>query len=64
MNYVKQMKHMSELGNYPSFAFIDVEFVLDDEFRFVSISIKEEYTVTYFGVPAKCSAAMQQVFTY
>ena len=33
MNYVKQMKHMSELGNYPIFSTIELEFTLDSEFK-------------------------------
>ena len=64
MNYVKQMKHMSELKNYPVFFDITINFELDSEFRFVSMDIVENYRVTYFGVPATCHAEMHQVFSY
>lgn len=64
MNYVKQIKHMSGLKNYPVFFDITINFVLDSEFRFVSMHTVEHYKVSYFGVPAKCSAELVNVFTY
>ena len=64
MNYVKQMKYMSELGNYPIFSSISLEFTLDSEFRFVELVSRESYTVYYFGVPAKCVGELYQTFTY
>lgn len=64
MNYVKQMKHMSELKNYPVFFDITINFEVDSEFRFVSMDIVENYRVTYFGVPATCHAEMHQLFSY
>ena len=64
MNYVKQMKHMSGLKNYPVFFDITINFVLDKDFKFVSIHSVEHYKVTYFGVPANCSAELVNVFTY
>ena len=64
MNYVKQMKHMSELKNYPVFYNITINFELDSEFRFISMKIVEDYKVTYFGVPATCHAEMHQTFLY
>ena len=64
MNYVKQMKHMSELANYPIFSSIEITFTLNENFEFTYMTIIEEYTVYYFGVPAKCHAEMHQEFSY
>ena len=52
--YAKQVKHMSGLANYPRFERVTVSFVIDSDYRIVSLRYDETYSVTYFGVPAKC----------
>lgn len=53
-DYAKQVKHMSGLANYPRFERVIVSFVIDSDYRIVSLRYDESYSVTYFGVPAKC----------
>lgn len=53
-DYAKQVKHMSGLANYPRFERVTVSFVIDSDYRIVSLRYDETYSVTYFGVPAKC----------
>jgi len=55
---------MSELANYPIFSSIEITFTLNENFEFTYMTIIEEYTVYYFGVPAKCHAEMHQEFSY
>ena len=53
-DYAKQVKHMSGLANYPRFERVTVSFVIDSDYRIVSLRYDETYKVTYFGVPATC----------
>ena len=64
VNYVKQIKHMSGLSSYPTFKWISVKAVIDSDFRFVSLYYEENYTVTYFGVPANCDGWLKLEITY
>lgn len=62
--YVKQMKHMSGLANYPKFSKIVVSFVVDSSYRILSLRYDESYSVTYFGVPAKCVGWLEVEISY
>lgn len=62
--YVKQMKHMSGLANYPRFSKIVVSFVIDSSYRILSLRYDESYTVTYVGVPAKCTGWLEVSIEY
>lgn len=64
VDYVKQIKHMSGLSSYPTFKSIAITAVIDSDFRFVSLYYEESYTVTYFGVPAKCDGWVKLDITY
>ncbi|MBQ7466941.1 MAG: hypothetical protein IJS74_02585 [Clostridia bacterium] len=64
VNYVKQIKHMSGLSSYPTFKTISVIAVIDSQFRFVSLYYEENYTVTYFGIPANCDGWIKLDITY
>ena len=64
MNYVKQMRHMSGLGSFPTFDYVTLEFTIDSSFNFVRFKATEEYTLKYFGVPAHCHGELELLFTY
>ena len=64
VNYVKQIKHMSGLASYPTFKSVSVKAIIDSDFRFVSLYYEENYTVVYFGVPAKCDGWLKLDITY
>ncbi len=64
VDYVKQIKHMSGLSSYPTFKSISITAIIDSQFRFVSLYYEENYTVTYFGVPAKCDGWISMDITY
>lgn len=63
-DYAKQVKHMSGLANYPRFDRITVSFVIDSSYRILSLRYDESYTVTYFGVPAKCVGWLEVSIEY
>lgn len=63
-DYAKQVKHMSGLANYPRFDRITVSFVVDTSYRILSLRYDEAYTVTYFGVPAKCVGWLEVLIEY
>ncbi len=64
LNYVKQMKNISQLPSYPTFDSITLTCVIDEEFRFISIDTYEKYTVNYMGVNAGCTGTLREDFTY
>ena len=63
-DYAKQVKHMSGLANYPRFERVTVSFVVDTSYRILSFRYDESYTVTYFGVPAKCVGWLEVSIEY
>lgn len=69
-DYVKQVKHMSGLANYPKFKTIMVKAVIEYDssaefkYKFVSIRYDEKYTVNYFGVNADCTGWLDNTFVY
>lgn len=64
INYIKQVKHMSGLPDYPTFNAIKVTAVVDSSLKFVSLRFDESYRVMYYGVMATCSGYMSNSFTY
>ncbi len=64
LNYVKQMKNISQLPSYPTFESITLTCVIDETFRFISIDTIEKYTVNYMGVNASCTGTLREDFTY
>lgn len=64
INYVKQMKHMAGLPDYPSFKSIYVTATIDSDLKLVSLRYDESYTVMYFGVMATCTGFVSYDFTY
>ena len=62
-NYVKKMKTMSGLPDYPSFQTIEMKFTVDKNMNFQSIAIKEEYKVNY-GMTVTCTGTLKYVFSY
>lgn len=71
INYIKQVKHMSGLKDYPTFKSVHVTAVVEynpsdvgKELKFVSIKFDESYTVIYVGVVANCSGYVMNTFSY
>ena len=64
LNYVKQMKDMSQLPDYPAFTDITLNVVVDEEFRFIQIETLEHYSVNYMGINAKCTGTLVEKFEY
>ena len=64
VDYVKQIKHMSGLASYPTFKSVSITAIIDSDFRFISLYYEENYTVTYFGVPAKCDGWVKLDISY
>ncbi len=64
INYVKQIKNLSQLPNYPAFNDVTLTVVVDEQFRFISIETLEHYTVNYMGVNAKCTGTLVENFEY
>ena len=64
LNYVKQMKDMSQLPDYPAFTDITLNVVVDEEFRFIKIETLEHYSVNYMGINAKCTGTLVEIYEY
>ena len=64
INYIKQMKHMAGLPDYPAFKTIQVTAVVDADLKFINLRYDEAYNVMYFGVMATCSGFVQYEFSY
>ena len=63
-DYVKQVKHMSGLANYPTFKTITISAIVNQDLKFESLRFDETYTVVYFGVPANCVGWLEQNISY
>ena len=63
VNYVKKMKYMSGLADYPKFKKIQIEFTVDSSLNFQSIEVHEEYTVNY-GLTVGCTGEFRYEFSY
>lgn len=64
INYIKQVKHMSGLADYPVFKQINVTSIIDKNLKFSTVRYDEAYTVMYFGVMATCSGFVENTITY
>ena len=64
INYIKQMKHMAGLPDYPAFKNIYVTAIIDSDLKITYLRYDESYNVMYFGVMASCSGFVQYDFTY
>lgn len=64
INYIKQVKHMSGLKDYPTFKNIMITAYINDDLEFLDIRFDESYTVMYFGVMATCSGFVEVNFSY
>lgn len=64
INYVKQVKHMSGLQEYPTFKTINVTAIITSDFRFQKLRFDESYSVMYFGVMATCTGFVESEFSY
>lgn len=64
INYIKQVKHMSGLQDYPTFKVINVTAIIDKDFKFTYLRFDESYSVVYFGVMASCTGFVESEFTY
>ncbi len=62
-NYVKKMKFMSGLADYPKFNSIEMKFTVDDNLNFLSIEVHEEYRVNY-GLTVGCTGDFRYEFSY
>ena len=61
--YVKKMKWVSGLADYPVFDSVEIDFVVDKDMNFLTIGVKESYSVNY-GITAKCSGSLRYYFDY
>lgn len=64
LNYVKQMKSLSQLPDYPAFTDITLNVIVDEEFRFIQIETLEHYSVNYMGINAKCTGTLVEIYEY
>ena len=62
-NYVKKMKYMSGLADYPKFNKIEIKFTVDDNMNFVEFEVREEYKVNY-GITVTCQGEFKYEFSY
>ena len=62
-NYVKKMKTMSGLPDYPNFNSIEIKFTVDENMNFQMIAIKESYKVNY-GMTVTCTGLIRYEFSY
>lgn len=62
-NYVKKMKYMSGLGDYPVFKSVTLDFVVDANMNFQTIGIVEKYNVNY-GMIVGCEGRFRCDFDY
>lgn len=63
INYVKQMKYISGLNDYPVFDYINLSVYINSNWEFVFIDIAEKYTAK-MGITAKCEGVMRDTFNY
>ena len=61
--YVKQIAQMSGV-TVTDFNFCTITFSIDENYRLLSISVEEEYSVIYGIIPVVCSGNLTQTFTY
>lgn len=64
INYVRTMMHTSNLNRAPTFSSIEVEFIVDENYRFKEFHIYENYTIYYLGLPADCTSELHFIFSY
>ena len=64
LNYVKQMKSLSQLPDYPAFTDITLNVIVDEEFRLIQIETLENYSVNYMGINAKCTGTLVEIYEY
>lgn len=64
MNYVQKMKKLSDLTENPTFISLEVTFVVDKNFNFVSTRSEEGYTLKFLGIPVTCSGYIQQDYDF
>lgn len=62
-NYVKKMKYMSGLADYPKFNKIEITFTVDDQMNFLEFEVREEYKVNY-GITVTCQGEFKYEFKY
>lgn len=49
INYVKKIKYMSGLSDYPTFSTLNLTFDIDKDFNFINITTSEVYSFKYMG---------------
>ena len=64
INYIKQMKHMAGLPDYPSFKTIYITATVDADLKLQYLRYDESYSVMYFGVMASCTGFVEYNITY
>lgn len=67
LNYVKQMKTVSSLSDYPSFTSVTLDvslIMLDGKVMFDCIDVFEKYSVKYGSLSPKCTGTLHQNFYY
>ncbi len=67
LNYVKQMKTVSGLSDYPSFTNVRLDvalIMLDGKVMLDSIDAVEKYSVKYGSLSPKCTGTLHQRFLY
>lgn len=65
LKYVKKIRYMSGLSDFPTFSQMDITFVVDKDFRFVSITTTETYSFKYVGgIFVTCSGSITTNYDY
>lgn len=62
--YVKQIKNLSGLGDYPNFNYINIEVYLNSDGTFNKIVCSEKYTVKKMGMNVGTTSVMTYTFNY
>ena len=65
LRYVKNMKAMSDLDDYPTFHKVHIDMTLDENLNVISSKTNEVYDVKSFGVTSKnTSGSLEETYTY
>ena len=64
LNYVRQMKTISSLKEYPSFDFVHLQWKLDANLELQWFKTHEKYQASTMGVTSPCEGRMTTVYVY
>ncbi len=62
--YVRRMKTMGNLGDYPTFSSIELSYTFDANWRILYSKSVEEYQAKSMGITAPCTAVTENTYYY